>query len=54
MVVSFALEESLRNRGHLQKIVMLLLATFLAGARILHCQGAEVEQFTLRQKDVLG
>ena len=51
MVASCALEDSLRNHGRLQKMVMLLVATFLSGARILHCQGAEVEQFTLRQKD---
>jgi hypothetical protein len=51
MLASFALGDSLRNDGHLQKMVMLLLATFLSGARILHCQRAEVEQFTLRQKD---
>jgi hypothetical protein len=51
---SCALEDSLRNRGHLQKMVMLLPAIFLSGARILHCQGAEVEQFTLRQKDAPG
>ena len=50
MVGSFALDDSLR----LQKLVMLLPATFLSGARILHCQGAEVEQLTLGQRNGPG